>query len=108
MIAVVRTRTLNALRARVSEAETATAAARAEAEQHRRSSELAPIATSKDALAALLWIGVTHAVIDRRWPVLWWMTHTGSTDWISRGGAAHVDQTAHIAALVVAALCLSV
>ncbi|GAA2418128.1 hypothetical protein GCM10010433_16680 [Streptomyces pulveraceus] len=59
------------------------------------------------ALAALLWIGATHAVIDRRWPVLWWMTHTGSTDWISRGGAAHVDQTAHIAALVVAALCLS-
>ncbi|MFF9345633.1 DUF3307 domain-containing protein [Streptomyces sp. NPDC014734] len=59
------------------------------------------------ALAALLWIGATHAVIDRRWPVRWWMTHTGSTDWFTRGGAAHVDQTAHIAALVVAALCLS-
>ncbi|MFB7953406.1 DUF3307 domain-containing protein [Streptomyces sp. NPDC056045] len=59
------------------------------------------------ALAALLWIGATHAFIDRRWPVRWWMTHTGSEDWIDRGGAAHVDQTTHIAALVVAALCLS-
>ncbi|MGW1226098.1 DUF3307 domain-containing protein [Streptomyces sp. NPDC002530] len=59
------------------------------------------------ALAALLWIGTTHAVIDRRWPVQWWMTHTGQATWAQHGGAAHVDQTAHIAALVVAALVLS-
>ncbi|WP_329025317.1 DUF3307 domain-containing protein [Streptomyces sp. NBC_01423] len=59
------------------------------------------------ATAALLWIGTTHAVIDRRWPVRWWMTHTGQATWADSGGAAHVDQTAHIAALVVAALFLS-
>ncbi|AXI72869.1 DUF3307 domain-containing protein [Streptomyces cavourensis] len=57
--------------------------------------------------AALLWIGASHAFIDRRWPVLWWMRNTGSTAWIAHGGAAHVDQTAHILALVLAALALS-
>ncbi|MFH8372003.1 DUF3307 domain-containing protein [Streptomyces cyaneofuscatus] len=59
------------------------------------------------ALVALVWIGASHAFIDRRWPVLWWMRHTGSTAWIERGGAAHVDQTAHILALVLAALALA-
>lgn len=58
-------------------------------------------------LLTLLWIGGTHGFIDRRWPVLWWMRHTGSTDWIERGGAAHVDQTAHITALAIAALALA-
>ncbi|MER7853489.1 DUF3307 domain-containing protein [Streptomyces bacillaris] len=57
--------------------------------------------------AALVWIGASHAFIDRRWPVLWWMRHTGSTAWIAHGGAAHVDQTAHVLALVLAALALS-
>ncbi|MFJ7189669.1 DUF3307 domain-containing protein [Streptomyces bacillaris] len=57
--------------------------------------------------AALVWIGATHAFIDRRWPVLWWMRNTGSTAWIAHGGAAHVDQTAHVLALVLAALALS-
>ncbi|MGW5295495.1 DUF3307 domain-containing protein [Streptomyces bacillaris] len=57
--------------------------------------------------AALVWIGASHAFIDRRWPVLWWMRRTGSTAWIAHGGAAHVDQTAHILALVLAALALS-
>ncbi|WP_329592603.1 DUF3307 domain-containing protein [Streptomyces sp. NBC_01362] len=59
------------------------------------------------SLAALLWIGVTHAVIDRRWPIAAWMRLARQTKWAANGGAAHVDQTAHIAALVVAALCLS-
>lgn len=59
------------------------------------------------ALVALVWIGATHAFIDRRWPVLWWMRRTGSTAWIEHGGAAHVDQTAHILALVLAALALT-
>ncbi|MFE2850583.1 DUF3307 domain-containing protein [Streptomyces lavendulae] len=54
--------------------------------------------------AALAWITATHSVIDRRWPVTWWMANTGSEDWISRGGAAHVDQTAHVTALAIAAL----
>ncbi|OXY97820.1 DUF3307 domain-containing protein [Streptomyces sp. 2R] len=58
-------------------------------------------------VAALLWIGGSHAFIDRRWPVQWWMNHTGQTSWAANGGAAHVDQTAHILALVLAALALS-
>ncbi|MFH8436564.1 DUF3307 domain-containing protein [Streptomyces sp. NPDC018007] len=59
------------------------------------------------AVAALLWIGASHAFIDRRWPVQWWMNHTGQASWAANGGAAHVDQTAHILALVLAALALS-
>ncbi|MFJ2895882.1 DUF3307 domain-containing protein [Streptomyces sp. NPDC087218] len=59
------------------------------------------------ALAALLWIGASHAFIDRRWPVTAWMRLARQESWAANGGAAHVDQTAHIAALVVAALCLS-
>lgn len=59
------------------------------------------------AAAAVLWIGATHSIIDRRWPVLWWMRHTGSQEWISRGGAAHVDQTAHLTAIGIAALALA-
>ncbi|MGW1179761.1 DUF3307 domain-containing protein [Streptomyces drozdowiczii] len=58
-------------------------------------------------VAALVWIGGTHAFIDRRWPVQWWMTHTGQTSWAQHGGAAHVDQTAHVLALVLAALALA-
>lgn len=59
------------------------------------------------AALALLWISGTHAFIDRRWPVLWWMRHTGSTEWVGRGGAAHVDQAAHITAIAAAALTLA-
>ncbi|MEW1627294.1 DUF3307 domain-containing protein [Streptomyces sp. NPDC089173] len=59
------------------------------------------------AVAALMWIGGSHAFIDRRWPVAWWMNRTGQTSWAKHGGAAHVDQTAHILALVLAALALS-
>ncbi|WP_030700932.1 MULTISPECIES: DUF3307 domain-containing protein [unclassified Streptomyces] len=59
------------------------------------------------AVAALGWVGASHAFIDRRWPVQWWMNRTGQASWAANGGAAHVDQTAHIAALVIAALCLS-
>ncbi|CAM5510543.1 hypothetical protein SMICM304S_05073 [Streptomyces microflavus] len=58
-------------------------------------------------LVALGWIGATHAFIDRRWPVQWWMTRTGQVSWAANGGAAHVDQTAHILALVLAALALA-
>lgn len=59
------------------------------------------------AASALLWIGATHSFIDRRWPVRWWMEHTRQREFIKHGGAAHVDQTAHIAALVIAALAIS-
>ncbi|MGW6695622.1 DUF3307 domain-containing protein [Rhodococcus sp. NPDC054953] len=56
---------------------------------------------------ALAWIGATHSVIDRRWPVRWWMEHTGQKEFLRHGGAAHVDQTAHVIALVAAALFLA-
>lgn len=59
------------------------------------------------AYAALAWIGGTHAFIDRRWPVRWWMHRFGQSDWAANGGAAHVDQTAHITALAFAALALA-
>ncbi|MFD4152078.1 DUF3307 domain-containing protein [Streptomyces hydrogenans] len=60
------------------------------------------------ALAALAWIGGTHAFIDRRWPVRWWMTRMRQTSWAAHGGAAHVDQTAHILALGLASVALAV
>ncbi|WP_304450858.1 DUF3307 domain-containing protein [Nocardiopsis sp. YSL2] len=50
---------------------------------------------------------VTHSIIDRRWPVRWWMNHTGSSDFYRAGGAAHVDQAMHHAALFMAALVAS-
>lgn len=59
------------------------------------------------AVAALLWIGSTHAFIDRRWPVAAWMRFAGQQGWAQHGGAAHVDQTAHVFALVLAALALA-
>ncbi|MCB5910352.1 DUF3307 domain-containing protein [Streptomyces pinistramenti] len=59
------------------------------------------------AAAGLLWIGGTHAVIDRRWPVRWWMETTGQRDFVKHGGLAHVDQAAHLTALAVAALALT-
>ncbi|WP_406246742.1 DUF3307 domain-containing protein [Streptomyces anulatus] len=59
------------------------------------------------ATAALAWIGASHAFIDRRWPVAWWMNRTGQASWAKHGGAAHVDQTAHVLALVLAALALA-
>ncbi|MFK0236467.1 DUF3307 domain-containing protein [Streptomyces vinaceus] len=60
------------------------------------------------ATAALLWIGATHGFIDRRWPVAAWMRLARQSGWSAHGGAAHVDQTAHVLALTLAALFLSV
>ncbi|MFG2412297.1 DUF3307 domain-containing protein [Streptomyces goshikiensis] len=59
------------------------------------------------AALAALWIGATHAFIDRRWPVAAWMRIARQTKWAATGGAAHVDQTAHITALAIAALGLA-
>lgn len=58
-------------------------------------------------LLTLLWIGGTHGFIDRRWPVAAWMRFARQTGWAQRGGAAHVDQAAHVAVLVVAAVALA-
>ncbi|MER6094210.1 DUF3307 domain-containing protein [Streptomyces bluensis] len=58
-------------------------------------------------VAALVWIGATHAFIDRRWPVRWWMERARQAGFAQHGGAAHVDQTAHVLVLVIAALFLA-
>lgn len=51
---------------------------------------------------------VTHAVIDRRWPVRLWMDNTGSHDFrVKAGGGMHVDQTMHHASLWAAALVIA-
>ncbi|MFE1358836.1 DUF3307 domain-containing protein [Streptomyces harbinensis] len=59
------------------------------------------------AALALAWIGATHSFIDRRWPVRWWMENTGQSEFMKHGGAQHVDQAAHVIALLVAALFLA-
>ncbi|MFH8894515.1 DUF3307 domain-containing protein [Streptomyces sp. NPDC017949] len=59
------------------------------------------------AAAAVLWIGASHGFIDRRWPIAAWMRIARQTGWAAHGGAAHVDQTAHVLALTLAALVLS-
>ncbi|MFG3230025.1 DUF3307 domain-containing protein [Kitasatospora sp. NPDC048194] len=62
------------------------------------------------AVLAPLWLGLSHAAIDRRWPVTRWMTWARQAGFAAHGGAAHVDQTAHVAlgvlpaALLIAAL----
>ncbi|MBV2364285.1 DUF3307 domain-containing protein [Streptomonospora nanhaiensis] len=50
---------------------------------------------------------VTHAVIDRRWPVRLWLDHTGSTGFKKHGGAMHVDQAMHHVCLWAAALVIA-
>ncbi|MCX4849826.1 DUF3307 domain-containing protein [Streptomyces sp. NBC_00893] len=55
----------------------------------------------------LVWIGSTHSIIDRRWLVQRWMERAGQSEFARRGGAAHVDQVAHVTALLIAALALA-
>jgi hypothetical protein len=59
------------------------------------------------AAIGIAWVGISHAFIDRRWPIARWMDNTGSADFRTRGGAQHVDQTAHILCLAVAALIIA-
>lgn len=59
------------------------------------------------AAAAVLWIGASHGFIDRRWPVAAWMRIARQPKWAAAGGAAHVDQTAHVTCLLIAALGLA-
>ncbi|MFB7077972.1 hypothetical protein [Streptomyces sp. NPDC056308] len=61
MIAIVRTRTLHALRDSLTEAETATAAARAEAEQHRKEGEI----TADSAIRAEIALEELRATLAR-------------------------------------------
>lgn len=60
------------------------------------------------AAIALAWIGLSHSIIDRRGGVLAWMRIARQTKFQERGGAVPVDQAAHITAVVIAALALSV
>ncbi|MET8505455.1 hypothetical protein ABZV60_12450 [Streptomyces sp. NPDC004787] len=65
MIAIIRTRTLRALRASLSEAETAAAVARTEAEWHRTGSELAnDSAIRAESVAGELRAALDHAIAD--------------------------------------------
>jgi len=60
-------------------------------------------------LVALGWVTATHSAIDRRRGITWWMEHTGSPGFIAVGGAAHVDQVAHITlGIMPAALLITV
>lgn len=58
-------------------------------------------------VVAVAWIGASHAIIDRRSGIAWWMDHTGSAAFRQNGGAAHADQAAHVIALLIAALILA-
>lgn len=67
----------------------------------------APFSASGVA-AGLAWVHLSHSAIDRRRAVAWWMDHTGQSGFRSAGGAAHVDQAAHIAlGLLPAALLIA-
>lgn len=60
-----------------------------------------------------VWVGLafsalTHAFIDRRWPVVWYMNHTGSGSYAQTGeGRHHVDQALHHVCLFVSALIIA-
>jgi hypothetical protein len=59
--------------------------------------------------ASLAWIHLSHSAIDRRRGIAWWMDNTGQKEFRQHGGAAHVDQAAHIAlGLIPAAALLAV
>ncbi|MFF4821278.1 DUF3307 domain-containing protein [Kitasatospora sp. NPDC001309] len=58
------------------------------------------------AAGALVWLGVSHSVIDRRWPVARWMSWARQAGFAAHGGAAHVDQTAHVALGILPAVLL--
>jgi hypothetical protein len=59
-------------------------------------------------LAGLWWSGITHAILDRRWPVQWISRHTGSPEFVKPGhplpGAYLVDQATHLGCLWISSL----
>lgn len=62
-------------------------------------------------LAGLVFSAATHAVVDRRWPVLWILRRTGSANFagLTSGGMNGpylTDQALHIGCLFVAALTI--
>lgn len=59
-------------------------------------------------LAGLGFSFVTHAILDRRWPVQWIARHTGSPEFVKPEhplpGAYLVDQAAHLGCLWISSL----
>jgi hypothetical protein len=63
-------------------------------------------------VAGLGFSAITHAVIDRRWPVRWLLEHTGSAEFARLAncginGMYLADQALHAAALFVSALLIT-
>ncbi|MER7568938.1 DUF3307 domain-containing protein [Streptomyces sp. NPDC097941] len=57
---------------------------------------------------ALGWVGISHGFIDRGWPGDRWMSFARQSGFKAHGGAAHVDQAAHVLlGLLPAALLLA-
>ncbi|AVT41589.1 DUF3307 domain-containing protein [Plantactinospora sp. BB1] len=58
--------------------------------------------------AGMAFSAVTHAILDRRWPVRWILTHTGGADFADRQapicGMYLADQSLHAGCLWVSAL----
>lgn len=59
-------------------------------------------------VASLLFSAITHAILDRRWPVKWILQHTGSTDFANMQqplcGMYLADQGLHYFCLWISAL----
>ncbi|MGY3515101.1 DUF3307 domain-containing protein [Micromonospora sp. PTRAS2] len=62
-------------------------------------------------VAGLGFSAVSHAILDRRWPVRWLLIHTGSPDFADRQapicGMYLADQSLHAACLWVSALLVA-
>ncbi|MER0246759.1 DUF3307 domain-containing protein [Streptomyces sp. HSW2009] len=59
------------------------------------------------SVVALVWIGASHSFVDRGWPVERWMKNSLQEKSFEEGGAAPIDQVAHVFALMVAALAIA-
>lgn len=68
----------------------------------------AALVVSWPALAAILAVSwVTHSIIDRRWPVVWLLQHTGSRPFSQTTfGVVAVDQALHLSILCALTLAL--
>jgi hypothetical protein len=69
-----------------------------------------PLSTT-GLIAGLLFSAVTHAILDRRWPVRWILEHTGSPEFAKMqtpiNGMYQSDQALHDLALWVAAIMIA-
>jgi hypothetical protein len=67
--------------------------------------------TGTGLVAGIGFSALTHALLDRRWPVRWILTHTGGADFADRTapicGMYLADQSLHSACLWVSALFIA-